>query len=84
MSLLVNPNEKNSLMSMKIKSRFTVYSPIVSITFNLVLVFICVFKKCEEKSAVFKNLMFIRNALAGREALLIFRAGLWELNFSGA
>jgi len=43
-----------------------------------------VFLRKVSKNAVFKNLMFIRNTLSGEEALLIFRAGLWELNFSGA
>lgn len=39
---------------MKIKNKFVVSSPIVSIAFNfnLVLVFICVFKKGEEKCCI--------------------------------
>lgn len=73
---------KNSLIP--IRNRFVASSLMVSIAFHFNLdLHLFVFLKKVRKNVVFKK-MFIISALVRREAFLIFRAGLWELNFSGA
>lgn len=69
---------------MKIKKRF-VSSTTVFIAFNinLVLVFICIFRKGDEKCCIIK-MSARKKCFSWRRILLIFRGGIWELNFSGA